>query len=305
MSIPTDTFARFVDVVSASLDDPIDGDELARRAYLSRFHFDRVVSAISGEPPTAFRRRIRLERAAHELASTDDGVLEIALRAGYTTNEAFTRAFTRAYGRTPSDWRSQPPPTIHLPAPSGVHFHPQGGLTVPARGKVTTMDLFQRIVRHHVWLIGEIVDRLDGVDEADLELPITISVEYIDDDPTLRSAVSRLIGQLAMWNAVVAGRVYDFGIERDETVESMRNRLAEAGPEFVTLTDRLVTDGRLDETFVDANCEPPEIFTYGGMLAHVLAFGATRRTLVIGALHTLGITDLGAGDPMRWVAEPA
>jgi len=48
---------------------------------------------------------------------------------------------------------------------------------------------------------------------------------------------------------------------------------------------------------------PPEVFTYGGMLAHVLAFGATRRTLVVGALATAGSDDLGVGDPMRWVAE--
>jgi AraC family transcriptional regulator len=41
------------------------------------------------------------------------------------------------------------------------------------------------------------------------------------------------------------------------------------------------------------------------MLAHVLAFGATRRTIVIGALHSAGITDLGAGDPMHWVTERA
>ena len=61
----------------------------------------------------------------------------------------------------------------------------------------------------------------------------------------------------------------------------------------------------LDETFVDATCDPPRVFTYGGMLAHVLTFAAHRRTLAIGALHSAGITDLGAGDPMRWVAEAA
>jgi hypothetical protein len=62
---------------------------------------------------------------------------------------------------------------------------------------------------------------------------------------------------------------------------------------------------RLDETFVDAVCEPPEVCTYGGMLAHVLTYAAHRRTLAIGALHSAGISDLGAGDPMRWVAERA
>jgi AraC family transcriptional regulator len=44
---------------------------------------------------------------------------------------------------------------------------------------------------------------------------------------------------------------------------------------------------------------------HGGMIAHVLTFAAHRRTLVCGALIDAGITDLGAGDPMRWVAERA
>lgn len=272
---------------------------------MSRFHFDRVVSAVAGESPGAFRRRIRLERAAYQLVGSGRGVLDVAIDAGYASHEAFTRAFIRAYGAAPSVWRRTPSRTFWLEAPSGVHFHPPGGLRVPASRKVTAMDLLQRIVAHHVWLLGEIVDRVDRLDDATLDRPIEISVEYLDDDPTIRSAVSRLIGQLAMWNAAVAGRPYDFAVERNESVSSMRTRLAESGPEFTALTRQLVEEDRLDETFVDAICEEPCLFTYGGMLAHVLTFGATRRTIVIGALHKEGMTDLGAGDPAHWVAEHA
>ena len=48
-----------------------------------------------------------------------------------------------------------------------------------------------------------------------------------------------------------------------------------------------------------------EAFTYGGVAAHVLTFAAHRRTPVCGALIAAGVTDLSAGDPMRWVAEHA
>jgi hypothetical protein len=65
----------------------------------------------------------------------------------------------------------------------------------------------------------------------------------------------------------------------------------------------VVETGRLDDTFVDALCEPAEVFTYGGMVAHVLTFAAHRRTLAVLALDKYGVTDLGWGDPMRWVAE--
>lgn len=54
--------------VLVDIDDPAAGAELARRAHLSRFHFNRVTAAILGESPAAFRRRLLLERAAYELA---------------------------------------------------------------------------------------------------------------------------------------------------------------------------------------------------------------------------------------------
>jgi len=85
----------------------------------------------------------------------------------------------------------------------------------------------------------------------------------------------------------------------------MRSRLAEAGPTYLGHVRAVCEAGRLDETFVDAICEPAHVFTYGGMIAHVLTFAAYRRTLAVQALDAVGVSDLGWGDPMRWVAEPA
>ena len=300
-----DTFTTFVDSLAESLDDhDASGEDLAARAHLSRFHFDRVVSAVSGETPVRLRRRILLERAAFRLVTTRATVLEVALEAGYSSNEAFTRAFRRAYGAAPASWRAAPA-RIQLDTPNGVHFHPPGGLRLPARDEVSSMDLMRKMVEHHVWLVGEIVDRAGALTDEQLDAPIELSVEGVDDDPTLRSLLSRLVGQMDMWNAAMDSRAYDFEVERGESIESIRARLRDAGPVFLDRAREVIDGSRLDETFVDAICEPPEVFTYGGMLAHVLTFAAHRRTLAIGALHSAGITDLGAGDPMRWVAEVA
>ena len=305
MSTATDTFARFVDVLAEALDDhDTSGRELASRLHLSRFHFDRLVSATAGEPPATLRRRVLLERAAYRLLTTDDELLPVALDAGYSSHEAFTRAFGRAYGQPPSTWRRHPT-SFRIQAPSRVHFNPPGGLRAPAHRKVTPMDLLIKMVEHHVWLVGEMVDRADRLADDVLDAPVEISVEGIDDEPTLRSLLSRLVGQLAMWDAVTHDRPYDFGVERNESVAHMQARLAQVGPAFLDQVRVIVDEGRLDETFVDALCDPPEIFTYGGMIAHVLTFAAHRRTLVCGALIDAGVSDLGAGDPMRWVAEAA
>ncbi|MEJ7628018.1 MAG: AraC family transcriptional regulator [Nocardioidaceae bacterium] len=301
----TDTFSSFVRSLASHLDDhDATGDDLAARMYLSRSHFDRLVGAASGETPGRFRRRVLLERAAFRLRTSTTGVLDIAVEAGYSSHEAFTRAFARAYGVAPSHWRNAPT-RVQLPAPNGVHFHPPGGLRLPARTKVTPMELLTRMVEHHIWLVGEMVDRASGLDDPTLDEPIVVSVEGVDDDPTLRSLLSRLIGQMDMWNEVIAQRDYDWGIEDHEGVERMRTRLATVGPVFLGHVRDVVTDGRLDETFVDANCSPPEVFTYGGLIAHVLTFAAHRRTLVVGALASAGVSDLGYGDPRKWVAEVA
>ncbi len=305
MSAATDTFARFVDVLAETLDDhDASGAVLASRLHLSRFHVDRLVSAAAGEPPATLRRRVLLERAAYRLITTDDDVLPVAVAAGYSSHEAFTRAFARAYGEAPSRWRLKPT-RFWIDAPSEVHFQPPGSLRLPAQRKVTGMDLLTRMVEHHIWLVGEMLTRAERLTDDVLDAPVEISVEGIDCNPTLRSLLARLVGQLAMWDAAVHDRPYDFEVEKGETVSHMRARLAESGPAFLTEVRTIVDEGRLDETFVDAVCDPPEVFTYGGMIAHVLTFAAHRRTLVCGALIDAGVSDLGAGDPMRWVAEHA
>ena len=308
MSAATDHFTSFVDALADLLDDETgdvtpraDGEAIARRLYLSRFHLDRIVSSVAGEPPARFRRRILLERAAFRLLTTRMTILDVAVEAGYGSHEAFTRAFTRAYGVGPRLWRARPT-QIRLEALSDVHFHPPGSLRLPAHQKVTPMNLLTAMVEHHVWLTGEMIGCAARLSDEQLDAPIELSVD--DDRQTIRTLLSRLVGQMGMWNAALADRAYDWSVEEHESVASLRERLAVEGPTYLAHVREACDEGRLDETFVDALCEPAEVFTYGGMIAHVLTFAAHRRTLVALALDAAGITDLGWGDPMRWVAEP-
>ena len=301
----TDSFASFVEILADTMDDhEASAESMAARVHLSRFHFDRLVSAAAGEPPATLRRRVLLERAAYRLITTERDVLNVAVEAGYGSHEAFTRAFTRAYGLSPARWRRQPT-GFRIEAPSRIHFHPPAGLRAPATRKVSAMELVTKMIEHHVWLVGEMLARAQNLPSEVLERPIEISVEGIDSEPTLRSLLARLVGQLSMWDAATHDQPYEIEVERTQSITGLRAKLGEVGPAFIEQVHAIVDDGRLDETFVDAVCDPPEVFTYGGMIAHVLTFAAHRRTLVCGALADAGVTDLGAGDPMRWVADPA
>jgi len=304
-SVDLDTFAGFVEAIARNLGDgSVSSNGFAAQAFLSRSQFDRVIRATAGEPPATFQRRVLLERAAYQLATSQTGILEIALESGYSSHEAFVRAFRRAYDVNPSEWRDSPR-QIKLPTPNDVHFHPPGGLRLPTKTEITSMDLIVRMVEHHVWLVGELVDRAGKLDDAKLDEPIAISVEGIDNDPTIRSLLSRLVGQMDMWNRITHDQDYDWDVEKHESIPSMRMRLATVGAQFLADTKSVVAEGRLDDTFMDAHCTPVEVYTYGGMIAHVLTFAAHRRVLVLGALESAGIPDLGNGDPRKWVAEAA
>lgn len=296
-----DRLRKILDLVEDSLDEPdTTGDDLAARAYLSRFHFDRLVSAALGEPPGAFRRRLLLERAAHRLTSTTDAVIEVALDAGYGAPEAFARAFARAFGGSPSDFRRARDRGYELPASSGIHFHPPGGLRLPAIERSSTMNVVIRMLDHHLSLTGEILDRLERVGGDALDRSIELSVGGIDRDPTLRRVCDRLVSQLEMWVAAFDGATY-VPVATDTSPSALRTRLGTAGPHFRELIVTALQDGRAEDTFLDATCEPAQTFSYGGVVAHVLTFSAVRRTLAIGALERCGIHDLGAGDPMAFV----
>ena len=59
-----------------------------------------------------YLRYRRLAFALKEIRDTDKGILEIAIDYGFSSNEAFTRAFKETYGITPSEYRKTPVPVV-------------------------------------------------------------------------------------------------------------------------------------------------------------------------------------------------
>jgi AraC family transcriptional regulator len=104
------------------LDEPIDLRDLADHVCLSRFYFHRLFQALVGETVGELVRRLRLERAATRLRTSDTPITELAFEAGYATHEAFIRAFRAAFGCTPSAMRRRLTYEGQLPTPNGVHY---------------------------------------------------------------------------------------------------------------------------------------------------------------------------------------
>ncbi|MEU9489802.1 GlxA family transcriptional regulator [Streptomyces decoyicus] len=80
-------------------------DALAERASLSPRHFARAFRDEVGMTPGRYVDRVRLEAARRHLEDTVDGIEQVARRCGYGTPEAMRRAFLRALGASPAEYR--------------------------------------------------------------------------------------------------------------------------------------------------------------------------------------------------------
>ncbi|MCB8821515.1 AraC family transcriptional regulator [Microvirga rosea] len=96
-----------IDYIADHLDGDVSLERLADIACFSPYHFHRIYRSITGETVAETVRRLRLQRAAKELARSAYPIERIARRAGYGSVEAFTRAFGADHGEPPGAFRAR------------------------------------------------------------------------------------------------------------------------------------------------------------------------------------------------------
>lgn len=291
-------------LVGHNLDEPTDGAALAEAANYSRFHFQRLFRERTGETPGDCRRRLRLERAAYYLRHSAQPVTQIALDAGFDSLEGFSRAFRKAYALSPSHYRRLEPLSWFVAAPNDIHYDPVIGAAVRLAQVQTqggTMDLTDRLLDHDLWLTRRLLEKATTLSDAQLDASLVKPEQPVPFDvveQTLRDVLRRIVFTKEVWVAAVLGRTLP-AIE-DNSAAGLLRRMEAAFGEFRALAQRVKAENLWDAEFVDMICEPPERFTYGGMIAHVVTFAAYRRTVALQALERLGVSDLGYGDPIEW-----
>lgn len=97
--------SRVLDYIAANLQGDITLDALAGIAGYSPFHFARKFALAMNVSPHRYISRLRLEKAMAELATGALSLTEIALNARFSSQASFTRAFRRATGMTPNEYR--------------------------------------------------------------------------------------------------------------------------------------------------------------------------------------------------------
>ena len=285
-----------------SLDQAGSAEQLARQAFHSRSQFFRLFRALLDETPAALRRRLLLERAAWHLAHSRQAVTFIALDAGYGSLEAFTRAFKTAFYVSPSVYRRMGTTYTRLPASNQIHF------CQPSKGASSTMDLYDIFAGAETWHTRRLLDYASGLSNEQLDKPLRSQTKVFPwdtPDQSLRDILERMVYTKEVWTAALTGGIavplYESLTPEQRAPKALCSRSEKVEVDFERIMKDVHQRGAWDDTFVDALCEPPETFTFGGTFAHIVTFNAHRRLAALDALRELGVKVEGFGCPEEYL----
>lgn len=134
---------RAIDYVEENITEEIDMEEVAKRAYSSPFHFQRVFGILCGFSLGDYIRMRRLSLAGEELSRGNGKIIDIAMKCGYDTPESFSRAFTRFHGIAPSEAKRSG--KVKIFTPLSVKLTLTGGSKMDYR--IEKRDAFQVVCK--------------------------------------------------------------------------------------------------------------------------------------------------------------
>ncbi len=98
-------FQESINYIEQNLADELDIKDIADKAALSPFYYQRIFGALCGMTVGEYIRARRMTLAAQELFGSDTKVIDVALKYGYDSPDSFAKAFQRFHGITPSQAR--------------------------------------------------------------------------------------------------------------------------------------------------------------------------------------------------------
>lgn len=168
------------------------------------------------------------------------------------------------------------------------------------------MDLLDLFAGNDSWHTRNLLTNAASLTDDQLDRPLNAVVEILpwrEKTNTLRQLLENIVFTKEVWTAALTGKSMDVASgtppER-RTPAAMLQRLEETDAELSRVLCEVASRGAWDDTFVDALCEPPETFTYGGVFAHIMTFNAHRRIMALDAFRELGVHIEGFGCPMEY-----
>ncbi|WP_062105496.1 AraC family transcriptional regulator [Bacillus niameyensis] len=191
--------------IENNLEYEIDENEIARRACCSIYHFKRMFSSLSGITLAEYIRRRRLTLAGIELKNSNTKVIDLSVKYGYSSADAFSRAFQQFHGMTPTEARKNESSLISFP-PMTFRLTIEGGVELNYR--IEERSAFQIVG------VKKVVHQHNGTVEEGENQEVIKVWESIDDD-TYNQLISlsnqKLSGILHVTNGeTVPGKQHDY-----------------------------------------------------------------------------------------------
>ena len=142
-SLYIDNIQLAINYIEENLSENLKLNEIAKVSRYSMFHFDRIFKYTVGESVIEYVRKRKLTEAANLLISTKTKIIDIAIKYGFNSQQAFSLAFKKFYCKTPWEYRNKKHNLVllgqkRLTLDNTVHL--QEGIT--KEPKITTLDRF-------------------------------------------------------------------------------------------------------------------------------------------------------------------
>lgn len=154
--------------IEENLADEIDLQQVEKLALCSEYHFRRMFSFLAGIPLSEYIRRRRLTRAAFELLHSDVSVIETAVKYGYSSPDAFSRAFVSLHGVTPTAARSTGQPLKAYPRLTfqlTIHGVSEMNYRIEEKAAFSIVGLMRRVKLIYEGVNPEIAAMWESLDE--------------------------------------------------------------------------------------------------------------------------------------------
>ena len=122
------------DFIETHLDDGVALADVARSAHYSKYHLHRAFSGILGITPHQYARRRRLTEAARRLVRFQTPLRDLALTAGYQSQQAFSDAFCAMYKIPPAEYRRL---RVFYPLQLPIRLNPEAPISAIQGGKAS------------------------------------------------------------------------------------------------------------------------------------------------------------------------
>ena len=187
-----DSWNSAIGRIEESLEGDIDVPELARMVLTSEFHFRRMFSVLSGMPLSEYIRRRRLTVAASAVLEGEEAIQDIAVRFGYSSADAFSRAFRVVHGVSPKGargsgviLRSQPRLvfTLNIEGAEQMNYRletkePFALIGLKRRMKIVFEGPNQAMIDFYKDVGSDTVDAIGGLATVEPQGTLTVSTDF-------------------------------------------------------------------------------------------------------------------------------